>query len=327
MTQALQRSRLNSAREPGAVLAEILGPDFARYRRAWAEAEAGQRPEAPLHLDVDVTTACNFKCPMCPAGSDGHNFPGFQGGRFLERSLYRRALAEGRRFGLPSIRLGMTGEPLLIPDIADWVDEARAAGVLDISLITNGRLLTPRLSQALIEAGLTRLMISIDAAGPETYRLVRPGGDWNLLLDNIEGFVEARRQRDSVRPLMRLSFVEMSVNAADRAGFVERFSPLADYLGFQNYQNILGGPETDFKAERSGPPPAGFCPEPLTRLALQVDGSLFPCCSDFGRIKPLGHLNDGGLLATWKSEAARRLAEPGAEELEPCRTCRRQANI
>lgn len=325
MLQAVYRSQLDAARDPNETLTDILGPAFGCYRQAWAEAEAGRRPPAPLHLDVDLATACNFQCPMCPAGTDGHNFPGFQKGRFLDRALYARALAEGAEFGLPSLRLGMTGEPLLVPGIDNWVSQARAAGVLDISLITNGRLLTPRVSRALIEAGLTRLMISVDAGSPAVYQKVRPGGDWRFLIQNVNDFLELRHQYGSPLPLLRLSFVEMSVNRAERELFRERFAPLADYLSFQNYQNILGQAETDFGPADRRPLPSGFCPEPLTRLALQVDGGLFPCCSDFGRKTPLGNLATGGLLATWQSAEAEALAAADADRLEPCRTCRKQA--
>jgi cyclic pyranopterin phosphate synthase len=57
-----------------------------------------------------------------------------------------------------------------------WVAEAREAGILDISLITNGSLLTPARAKALMEAGLTRLMVSVDAAPPKTKARGRPGG-------------------------------------------------------------------------------------------------------------------------------------------------------
>ncbi|MDR2947494.1 MAG: radical SAM protein [Candidatus Adiutrix sp.] len=310
MSYAINRRRLSAANDPNAVLSALLGPGFVNYRRAFARAEGGERPAAPLHLDVDVTTACNFHCPMCPAGSTGHNFPGFRKGRFMDRRLYSRVLAEAAAFGLPSLRLGMTGEPLLIPNIAAWVAEAREAGVLDISLITNGRLLTPSLSRDLIAAGLTRLMISVDAGTPETYAKVRPGGDWNLLLHNILGFLEARG--GSV-PLLRISFVEMSVNSGDREAFEDIFAPLADYLSFQRYHNILGAEDTDFGREHDSAPATGFCAEPLTRLAVHVDGGLFPCCSDFGRQRPLGNLSAADAFSP----------EPGptgGASLPPCRS-------
>ncbi|MDR0882966.1 MAG: radical SAM protein [Candidatus Adiutrix sp.] len=318
-SQPLIRSRLAAAEDPNLKLAALMGPEFSRYRAAWAEAEGGRRPAAPLHLDVDVTTACNFTCPMCPAGHSGHIFPGFTRGRFLPRALYQKALAEARDFALPSLRLGLTGEPLLIPEIDQWVGEARAAGVLDVSLITNGRLLSPPVSRRLIEAGLTRLMISVDAGEPETYARVRPGGDWAALLENIDSFLAIRREIGSITPLLRVSFVEMTANLTDRANFEAIFAPRADYLSFQRYQNILGGSDTDFSP---GPAPArpGFCTEPFTRLALQVDGGLFPCCSDFGRWRPLGNLQDTSLLAVWRS------AGPDFKA-EPCQACRQRAGF
>lgn len=317
----IQRNRITAAYDPNAILSEALGPKFLAYRKNFSRAESGERPEIPLHLDVDVTTACNFHCPMCPAGSTRHNFPGFQKGLFLDRRLYQKALAEGASFGLPSIRLGMTGEPLLIPDMAGWVAEAKEAGVLDISLITNGRLLTYEMSQRLIEAGLTRLMISVDAASAATYEKVRPGGSWSVLLQNLESFKMARDRAGTVFPLLRLSFVEMAVNQGDRARFEKIFGHLADYFAFQRYHNILGGAETNFSPAEAGRGQGGFCSEPFTRLALHADGGLFPCCSDFGRRKPLGNLKTGGLLATWLSKEAQSVAGPDFARHEPCRSC------
>jgi radical SAM protein with 4Fe4S-binding SPASM domain len=326
MSPALQRHRLLTDQDPEARLSRLLGPAFTDYRRRFRAAEAGLRPAAPLHLDVDVTTACNFRCPMCPAGQTGHFFPGLTRGLFMDRALYSRALAQGAAWGLPSLRLGLTGEPLLVEDIHQWVAEAREAGVLDLSLITNGLLLTPERSQALLEAGLTRLMVSVDAARPETYARVRPGGSWETLWENLAGFLAVRRGAGSELPLLRLSFVEMELNLAERDQFRELFSPLADYLSFQRYHNILGLTETDL-APVGEAASGGFCAEPFTRLALQADGGLFPCCSDFGRGAPLGRFPEVSLSEVWNSPAARRLTEAGAADRDPCRQCRSAAGF
>jgi molybdenum cofactor biosynthesis enzyme MoaA len=158
---------MEAVADPEARLSAMLGPRFAAYRRAFAAAEAGLRPSAPLHLDIDVTTICQLACPMCPTGgADGLHFPGL--GLVMGEGLYQTALREAAELGVPSIRLGMTGEPLLIPDIDRWVAEARAAGMIDIGLITNGQSLTDEMALRLIMAGLTRLMISVDAATAAT---------------------------------------------------------------------------------------------------------------------------------------------------------------
>ena len=323
MTSAIHRNQIEASADPNQKLIQLLGPAFANYRNNFSLAEAGQRPPAPLHLDVDVTTACNLRCPMCPAGNTGHIFPGFKPNLFMDRKIYHQAIAEGTKWNLPSIRLGITGEPLLVPDIDQWVLEAKESGVMDLSLITNGLLLNPEKIRGLLKSGLTRLMISIDAATPETYAQVRPGGQWDLLINNIHDFLRLREEHNSLTPLLRLSFVEMETNRNDRSEFKRIFSPLADYLSFQRYHNILGSPETSLAPLGTTAPPAAhhFCSEPFTRMALHVDGGLFPCCSDFGRQRPLGHIETGGILATWQSREALKLASPTARNLVPCQAC------
>jgi radical SAM protein with 4Fe4S-binding SPASM domain len=110
------------------------------------------------------------------------------------------------------------------------------------------------------------------------------------------------------------------------------FSPLADYLAFQDYLNIFGRAETDFKPSESDLPPKiaidsvaktspFFCPDPLTRLAVHADGGLFPCCSDFGRLAPLGNLKTHTLREVWNSPRALKLASPAGRQSLPCREC------
>lgn len=38
--------------------------------------------------------------------------------------------------------------------------------------------------------GLTHIMISLDAATPETYSVIRVGGDYEKVVKNIENFVK-----------------------------------------------------------------------------------------------------------------------------------------
>ncbi len=322
MTQAIWRTQ-HSGIDPNQALKELVGPAFADYRMAFQKAEEGFRPPAPLHLDIDVTTACNFRCPMCPAGG-GHILPNFPYGQFLDPNLYCEALRQGAEFGLPSLRLGLTGEPLLVPDITLWVEEAKARGVLDIALITNASLLTPDLSRALIQAGLTRLMISIDAANAETYAKVRPGGDWELLLANIDAFLSLRAESGGSTPFLRLSFVEMDINQKEKDAFYEMFADRADYFTFQKYLNIFGSPETDFRPTvglDTSAKGGRFCPEPFTRMALHADGGLFPCCADFGRQGPLGNLKNEDILSVWQSPDALALCGAEAADREPCCSC------
>jgi MoaA/NifB/PqqE/SkfB family radical SAM enzyme len=175
------RSRRQS---PDEILAGIFGEPYTRYRDAWRRAASFQeRPPFPLHLDVDTNTTCNLKCVMCPAGAGGFHGP-FEK-KPLPFGVYERALAEAQDHGLRALRLGVTGEPLLRPDIVDMVRLAKKAGILDVMLITNGTLLTPDTGRALIDVGLTRLMVSLDAATAQTYEKIRPGGRFDQVVRNL----------------------------------------------------------------------------------------------------------------------------------------------
>ncbi|MDR3153190.1 MAG: radical SAM protein [Deltaproteobacteria bacterium] len=363
-----------------------------------------------------MTTRCQLRCPICPAGAGGGGYPGM--GIDLEPALYVKALEEGRARGLRSVRLGVTGEPLLADSIHLWAEEASARGILDLSLITNGQLLEPAVSRRLMRAGLTRLMISVDAGSEEGYRRARPGGDFRRLEENIRAFLAERRAFGTGLPVLRLSFVERAGSEGERKLFREKFAALADYLSFQECAPIIrrgslagsgalaearpaspegpgsggpsgtsassgssgrGGPDSPLAsgiasplasgiasafasgvasvlavlgaaAPSSGriaqrlsaagsPAPAGlqgsspggasgasagltFCPEPFTRICLYADGSLFPCCSDYGRLHPAGSLRDGTVAEAWRSLGAGLAREPGAPRHPACRLCR-----
>ncbi|MDR2386451.1 MAG: radical SAM protein [Deltaproteobacteria bacterium] len=327
--KTLARGRQESERDPERVLGRELGNRFMAYRRQFEAAESGEGLAYPLHLDIDLTTVCQLACPMFPAGRGGemeNKFPGF--GLFLDEGLYLEAVREAEKLGTPSIRFGLTGEPLLKDDIDLWVLEASKRGFIDLALITNGQLLDQRLSENLIKAGLTRMMISVDAASEETYERVRPGGNFDRLVRNIETFLRVREKLGSKLPLLRLSFVNTKINQAEAKAFKEKFSPLADYLAFQDYLDLMGRADLRVNPVKRLPKNGGFyCPDPLTRLAIHADGGLFPCCSDFGRLEPLGNLKYASLKEVWNSPQANKLRGLEGRSSLPCQECLKASGI
>jgi hypothetical protein len=353
--RAAARTRLEArGPRPDDVLAAALGTRFLEYRAAFREAEAGRLPPFPVHLDVDVTTRCQLRCPICPAGAGGAGYPGM--GLDLDPALYARALEEGLPKGLASVRLGVTGEPLLADRVDLWAAEAAGRGAADVSLITNGQLLDPQASRRLVRAGLTRLMVSADAGSEEGYRRARPGGDFRRLLENLRAFLAERASLGRAFPVLRVSFVEREGWEAERELFRAKFSPLADYLSFQSYSPVVergrlaagrladvpdrpagggaraagGGARAAGGGARAaggaGRPPESLlrpprCGEPYTRMCLYADGGLFPCCSDYGRLGPVGSLLTCTIEEAWLSPAAGLTRGPGPPRHPACALC------
>jgi len=295
-----------------------FGDRFRDYRRRWAEASArGDPGDFPLSLDLAVNSGCQSHCLMCP-------LPGRPEGRrvrLMDPALFERLMDQAEERGLPALTLGLGSEPLLHPEAPRLAARAVRAGVMDIRLGTNGLLLTADMARALVESGLTRLEVSVDAARPETYRRVR-GGDLGGLERALETFLDQRRRAGSETPLLRLSFLRLAENRTEEAEFLDRFGPLADMLSLQEPLWFPGtglpepGPESRLMAEN--------CAQPWQRLGVDQDGRLWPCCSWPVSFPPLGPGAD--LARAWRSPELtawrRSLAGPPAEWPGSCRTCR-----
>ena len=113
-------------------------------------------------LRISVTDRCNFRCIYCmPKSVFDHDHRFLPKGEILS---YEEIVRLARLFvaqGVTKIRL-TGGEPLVRRDIEELIEQlARPPGV-EISLTTNGSLLAGR-AQALREAGLHRVTVSLDA--------------------------------------------------------------------------------------------------------------------------------------------------------------------
>jgi MoaA/NifB/PqqE/SkfB family radical SAM enzyme len=130
-----------------------------------ASADAGQAPAwrpgrldlVPAVVDVSVTNVCNAACDFCGFSRD----KGLVGPRrYLDPDGWVRALPILRRRRVRYVNF-QGGEPLVHPQIVELVSAATAAG-MEVALITNGWFL-PKYAAKLADAGLKRLMISLDS--------------------------------------------------------------------------------------------------------------------------------------------------------------------
>ena len=125
-------------------------------------------------LRLSVIDACNFRCPYCmPADRipDDHGLDAASRLSFDQIETLVRAFVE---LGVRKLRI-TGGEPLLRKDLPTLIRRlSQVAGIEDIALTTNGSLLA-RHAQALREAGLQRLTVSLDALDAELFRSLSGG--------------------------------------------------------------------------------------------------------------------------------------------------------
>jgi molybdenum cofactor biosynthesis enzyme MoaA len=91
---------------------------------------------------------------------------------------------------------------------------------LKFSIISNGQLFDRRAFDTLdLRGRLDRVDISVDAARPETYKLVRRGGDFQRLRDNL-AFLDGLRINEGERFELGVSFVVSAANFREIPEFV-----------------------------------------------------------------------------------------------------------
>jgi putative metalloenzyme radical SAM/SPASM domain maturase len=172
-------------------------PALPPYRRAY-----------PSKLFVETTTRCNLGCFMCVKQTDGC---GMTEGD-LTPGIF--AALEPALPHLEALILNGIGEPLLNPHLAEFIRKAKvlmpATGWIGFQ--TNGLLLTNLQAISLVEAGLDRICLSIDAASPETFRKVREGGDIPDIEHAMAALLAAKERCNRPEVRVGIEFVAMRSN-------------------------------------------------------------------------------------------------------------------
>ncbi len=188
----------------------------------------------PLHdLRLSVIEACNFRCPYCmPADRlpDDHGFEASSRLSFDEIETLVRGFA---RMGVSKLRL-TGGEPLLRKRLPELVARlARIPGIEDLALTTNGSLLAQH-AQALRDAGLQRLTISLDALDPVIFRQLSGGRG---RVDDVLAGIDAARAAGFVGIKLNC-VVQHGINDAEVLPLLERFRGTGHILRFIEYMDV-----------------------------------------------------------------------------------------
>lgn len=134
------------------------------------------------YLRVSVTDRCNFRCVYC-LPPDGMTWVAHEAiMRYEEILVVVRVAAEN---GVREVRL-TGGEPLVrhgLPELVRMI--SNVPGIEDISLTTNAVLLAEH-ADALAEAGLRRVNISLDTFDAQKFERITRGGSFERAMRGLE---------------------------------------------------------------------------------------------------------------------------------------------
>lgn len=138
-------------------------------------------------IRISVTKRCNFGCIYChDEGLGPVARPRAAHGEEMTPAEVERLVIVARELGIRSVKF-TGGEPLIRSDLEEIVDRT-VRQIPDVSLTTNGSMLESR-AEALRDAGLKRVNVSVDTTDPEEFRSIRKGS----LAPVLRGIREALR--------------------------------------------------------------------------------------------------------------------------------------
>jgi len=183
-------------------------------------------------LRVSVTDRCNFRCGYCmPREVFSAAYEFLPREQILTFEEITRVVRLFVGLGVRKVRL-TGGEPLLRKDLPELVRMLCGIPDLDLALTTNGSLL-PQQAQALADAGLSRVTVSLDSLDDNVFRAMNDVKfSVARVLEGIDAAVAAGLQPVKINAVVRRGMNDQTVVELARhfkgSGHVLRFIEYMD---------------------------------------------------------------------------------------------------
>ena len=261
------------------------------------------------NLRISLTAACNYACSYCVP--DGKRLQAARQELDADELLYATQLLIDAA-GIDKVRI-TGGEPLLSPKFDALLPALMQLPLTDVSLTTNGQLLT-RKAATILNSGVRRINVSLDTLDADGFRRIARSGDLATVLLGIEQMLAAgikvkvnmvpmrRKNADQVLPMLEycfargieLRFIELMNMGHLRSGnqYVQDFYGMEEILESigTRFEFARTDAPYDSTAVRFEVPGQGvfgiianesepFCSS-CTRLRLSSNGRLYGCLSN-----------------------------------------------
>lgn len=139
------------------------------------------------YLRISVTDRCNFRCVYCMPEEGIEHVPRPELLTYDEIVTIATVFA---RHGVRRIRL-TGGEPLVRAELGLLIEKLKSIDGIERVAMTSNAFLLGRHVEALREAGLDSVNISLDSLDPETFEKMTRIGDLQRVLDGIDAAIDA----------------------------------------------------------------------------------------------------------------------------------------
>lgn len=259
----------------------------------------------PYTVAIDPSNLCNFRCNFCAIQSKEEKLTFKK--QLMPLELFKKIIDDLKAFPekLKVLRINGQGEPLLNPDICEMIRYAKESDVAEyLEMITNGSRLNPDLNQRLIDSGINRIRISIEALDAMGYDdIAGTKIDFDQFVDNIRDLHERSGDCEIYCKIVNVAVP----SETDRQRFYTIFGEVCDRIFIDNVIPLWSDFDeintvTDILTEGMHGQEIKdvlVCPYAFYSLIINSDGDVTACCADWKRKLVFGNLKEESLLEIW----------------------------
>jgi len=187
----------------------------------------------PKYCEIEPTTYCNLKCTMCERTYWNEK------SRHLSLKEYKMIIDQFD--DLKQIGVTGIGEMLLNKDFIKMIEYTKTKFPdVFMEMFDSFSMLDKIAAKKLIEAGIDKMYVSLDAATKETYEKLRVGANWDKVIKNIKDFDIVKKELGYKHfPWLCFHFVVMKPNVHEMMTYLEFINSLDVNVEFVQYSKIL----------------------------------------------------------------------------------------
>jgi len=288
----------------------------------------------PHTLQIEVTSLCNLACPACPAGRNELN----RKRRHMALEEFKGIIDDMERW-LLFLVLWEWGEPFMNPQLPEMVRYASERGIQSVTS-TNAHFLNDQAYvEAMLQSGLTNLIVAIDSLCEANYQVYRKKGSLDKALAGLQNLIGTKRRlRSNTAINMRMVIMKQNEHELPQIRDLARELG-ADIFTVKTLNPSCGTTATDCDLLPTNPKFRRYVYREGTFERVRINaqcfriwymanilstGDVVPCCYDYDARLKMGNVYETPLSKLWNGPAYRALRERvynQKDTIERCRDC------
>lgn len=267
----------------------------------------------PKSILIETFNVCQGECKFCPY----KEIRAAEKPIYLDFERYKTLINEISKHNVKRLTLFNNNEPLIDKRICDFVKYAYDnLDNMEITLSTNGILLTKELLIKLRKAGLTYLYVSIPSVNDEYYTELMGRSIKNVL--NVLSDVEDKELIDMIRiAVPKTKYYDHELLQKQLGQYLICVWDL-EYKGNWYIQDKFNSIIDEIKY-------TGPCDRPLDQMVISSNGNVIICCRDWNYENVVGNIYDNNIYDIWHSEKMkniqRLIIEQNYNAIDCCKEC------